>query len=151
MSDINVTETGKVRKEDIIQFYLYIKHEADTYYKNFVEPEWRRNIMLYEDKYSFDSYKPDQESVKLPVADNMVKRLASIFKGALINLDGEYFTIENVPEALAMSAKGSESIVDYTFEDNSLPKIFGRSMEFALVTAPLCFKVYHETDILRYS
>ena len=97
----------KIKKDDLIQFYKHIKLKADNHWKNHVQSTWDRAGKLYRDEFDFGDYKPEEQNVSLPIADNLVTRLASVFSRALVNLDGDYFTISQVPDDLAFAAKGS--------------------------------------------
>lgn len=135
-----------IKHEQLLRFYLHIKHKADTYFDREVRPEWEMAERLYRDRYNFGTYKPEEECIKLPIADNLVTRLASVFSRALINLENEYFTVEQIPDELDMAAKGAESLVGYIYEDNAFPSMFNAGLEKGFITSIVPFKVFYEID-----
>lgn len=142
--------TITLEKHKLLAFYRHIKQKADGYFNERVKPDWDANWKLFLDLYDFGDYKAETENVRLPVADNLVTRLSSIFARALTNLDGEYFTIEKVPDSREFEAAGCEQSIDYIFEDNNFSATFKDSLAHALVTSILCYKIVYEVSEVKF-
>lgn len=119
MAVVFTLEDKSIKEKSVLDYFKAIWMQADSYFTQFIEPEWRVNERLYLDLYEIPVEKMDwQMDIKTPVVDNLVTRMTNFFTRILVSSEARYFTVDAPDKD---KANGYRDILAGVLRDNKYP------------------------------
>lgn len=142
--DISIDGRKKsVLHSDVMNYFEVVWGEAHGYWDKKVRPDWDKNALLYQDRYTMPFKRYNWQSMmKDPVTDNLVTRITYFMQKTLVNIavQGNYFTVRHPVEE---RAKAYEELLRINLRLGDYPKKFARSFAKSLVNSIMAHKIVY--------
>lgn len=141
-STLNAKTTG-IPHEAVLSYFHAVWKEANDYWEAYVGPEWKKNDMLYQDRYELPFQRMNwQSDLREPIVDSLVTRITYFLHRNLLGIatQEDYFTV-NHPKA--ERGKAYRALLRAVLKDNEYPNVFARGFAKSLVNSIMVTKIVY--------